>query len=93
MYRDPVDLLLSLDGEGGLADRIYRQLTAAIHDGRLHPGEALPPSRELAAQLQVSRSTVTLVYERLAAEGYTEARVGAGTVSYTHLTLPTILRV
>ncbi|MEO5921901.1 MAG: PLP-dependent aminotransferase family protein [Pseudolysinimonas sp.] len=74
-----MDLLLNLDGPGGLADRIYRQLTAAIHDGRLHPGEALPPSRDLAAQLQVSRSTVTLVYERLGAEGYTDARVGAGT--------------
>jgi len=74
-----VDLLLNLEGSGGLADRIYRQLTSAIHDGRLRPGEALPPSRDLAAQLQVSRSTVTLVYERLGGEGYTEGRVGAGT--------------
>jgi GntR family transcriptional regulator/MocR family aminotransferase len=75
-----VDLLLDLRaGDGGVADRLYRQLTAAILGGRLHPGDALPPSRELAAQLQISRSTVTLVYERLGAEGYCSARVGAGT--------------
>lgn len=74
-----MDLLLTLDGAGTLADRLYRQLTAAIHDHRLVPGDALPPSRELAAQLQISRSTVTLAYERLTAEGYAEARVGAGT--------------
>jgi GntR family transcriptional regulator/MocR family aminotransferase len=75
-----VDLLLDLDtGDGGVADRLYRQLSGAILDGRLNPGEALPPSRELAAQLQLSRATVTLVYERLGAEGYCTARVGAGT--------------
>lgn len=81
MYDAVVDLLLDIESglPGGLADRLYRQLTAAIHEGRLAAGDALPPSRELATQLLISRSTVTLVYERLNAEGYTEARVGAGT--------------
>lgn len=79
MYGDSVDLLLTLDGTGTLADRLYRELAAAIRDHRLDPGDALPPSRELAAQLGISRSTVTLAYERLTAEGYTAARVGAGT--------------
>jgi len=75
-----VDLLLDLDtGQGGVADRLYRQLSTAILGGRLHPGERLPPSRDLAAQLQISRASVTLVYERLTAEGYCSARVGAGT--------------
>jgi GntR family transcriptional regulator/MocR family aminotransferase len=74
-----VDLLLTLDGTGTLADRLYRELAAAIRDRRLDTGDALPPSRELAAQLGISRSTVTLAYERLTAEGYTDARVGAGT--------------
>ncbi|MEZ5190810.1 MAG: PLP-dependent aminotransferase family protein [Schumannella sp.] len=75
-----MELLLDLEhGEGGLADRLYRQLSAAILGGRLRPGEPLPPSRELAAQLRVSRATVTLVYERLIAEGHCTARVGAGT--------------
>ena len=79
MYGGRVDLLLTLDGTGTLADRLYRELAAAIRDHRLDPGDALPPSRELAAQLGISRSTVTLAYERLTAEGYTDARVGAGT--------------
>ncbi|MCU1417790.1 MAG: GntR family transcription regulator fused with aminotransferase, partial [Schumannella sp.] len=74
-----MDLLLTLDGPGTLADRLYRELAAAIRDRRLAGGDALPPSRELAAQLGISRSTVTLVYERLTAEGYADARVGSGT--------------
>jgi GntR family transcriptional regulator / MocR family aminotransferase len=74
-----VDLPLTLDGSGTLADRLYRQLTAAIHQRRLVAGDALPPSRDLAAQLGISRSTVTLAYERLTAEGYADARVGSGT--------------
>ena len=74
-----MDLLLTLDGTGTLADRLYRELAGAIRDHRLTDGDALPPSRDLAAQLGISRSTVTLAYERLTAEGYTDARVGAGT--------------
>lgn len=74
-----MDLLLTLGGTGTLADRLYRELATAIREQRLRGGDALPPSRELAAQLGISRSTVTLAYERLTAEGYTEARVGAGT--------------
>lgn len=74
-----MDLLLTLDGAGTLADRLYRELAHAIRDHRLDVGDALPPSRELAAQLGISRSTVTLAYERLTAEGYADARVGAGT--------------
>ncbi|MEO8263105.1 MAG: PLP-dependent aminotransferase family protein [Pseudolysinimonas sp.] len=74
-----MDLLLTLDGAGTLADRLYRELASAIRDERLAVRDALPPSRELAAQLGISRSTVTLAYERLTAEGYADARVGSGT--------------
>lgn len=80
-----MDLLLDIaTGDGGVADRLYRQLSTAMLEGRLRAGEALPPSRELAAQLQISRATVTLVYERLGAEGYCTARVGAGTFVSEH---------
>jgi len=54
-------------------------LRQAIVEARLRAGEALPPSRQMAASLKVSRSTVTSAYERLAGEGFVEARVGAGT--------------
>ncbi|GAA4011930.1 PLP-dependent aminotransferase family protein [Allokutzneria multivorans] len=74
-----VDVHISLAGPGDLTSRIYRQLLDAILDGRLRPGDRLPPTRELARRLQVARSTVAVAYDRLAAEGYVAARVGAGT--------------
>jgi hypothetical protein len=58
---------------------IYRQLLDAILDGRLRSGERLPPSRDLAQRLEVSRNTVAVAYERLTAEGFLVSRVGAGT--------------
>ncbi len=74
-----MDIHVSLAGRGDLSARIYRQLLEAIVDGRLRSGERLPPSRELARQLAVSRNTVGVAYERLGAEGFLVGRVGAGT--------------
>ena len=71
---------VSLVGRRDLTGEIYRQLRKAILDGVLGPGDQLPPSRDLARRLSVSRTTVTVAYERLAAEGYVSSRVGAGTV-------------
>ncbi len=48
-------------------------------EGRLRAGERLPPSRELADSLDVSRNTVTIAYEQLAAEGVVSGRIGSGT--------------
>jgi GntR family transcriptional regulator / MocR family aminotransferase len=74
-----VEFHVSLAGRGDLSARIYRQLHEAVIDGRLRSGEKLPPTRELARQLAVSRNTVALAYERLTAEGVLVGRVGAGT--------------
>jgi GntR family transcriptional regulator/MocR family aminotransferase len=74
-----MDVHISLGPVGDRADRMYRQLSEAIVEGRLRAGEALPPTRELARQLGVSRTTVTVAYERLLSEGFTIARPGAGT--------------
>jgi GntR family transcriptional regulator/MocR family aminotransferase len=74
-----MDVHVSLAGPGDLAARIYRQLRDAILDGRLRQGERLPPTRELARSLAVARNTVAVAYERLVAEGFLVARVGAGT--------------
>jgi GntR family transcriptional regulator/MocR family aminotransferase len=74
-----VDFHVTLSGRGDLGGQIYRQLRAAVLDGRLRPGEALPPSRELAGRLEVSRNTVTGAYDRLVAEGFADSRIGAGT--------------
>ena len=80
----PVEFHVSLTGRGDLTARIYRELLAAIQDGRLRPGERLPPSRDLARRLAVSRNTVTAAYERLTAEGFLSGRVGAGTFVCGH---------
>jgi DNA-binding transcriptional regulator YhcF (GntR family) len=74
-----MDVHVTLEGRGDLTARIYRQLFDAVLDGRLRPGERLPPTRELARRLEVSRNTVALAYERLVAEGVLTSRVGAGT--------------
>jgi GntR family transcriptional regulator / MocR family aminotransferase len=74
-----VEFHVSLAGRGDLSARIYQQLHEAVLDGRLRSGERLPPTRELARQLDVSRNTVALAYERLTAEGFLVGRVGAGT--------------
>jgi GntR family transcriptional regulator/MocR family aminotransferase len=74
-----MDVHVSLKGRGDLSTRIYRQLFDAVLDGRLRPGEQLPPTRELARRLDVSRNTVAVAYERLAAEGVVAGRIGAGT--------------
>jgi GntR family transcriptional regulator / MocR family aminotransferase len=74
-----VDLHVSLVGRTDLAGEIYRQLRGSILDGRLRPGERLPPSRELALGLCVSRTTVSVAYDRLVSEGFVTSRVGAGT--------------
>lgn len=58
--------------------QIYRQLLEAVLDGRLRSGERLPPTRELARRLDVSRNTVGVAYEMLVAEGVLVGRIGAG---------------
>jgi GntR family transcriptional regulator/MocR family aminotransferase len=74
-----VDLALDLSDRGDRAGALYRALRDAVRDGRLVPGDRLPASRALAGDLGISRTTVSTVYERLVAEGFLEARVGAGT--------------
>jgi GntR family transcriptional regulator/MocR family aminotransferase len=74
-----VELHISLVGRKDLSGEIYRQLRSAMRDGRLRPGERLPPSRDLAKRLDVARMTVTVAYDRLSGEGYVTSRMGAGT--------------
>jgi GntR family transcriptional regulator/MocR family aminotransferase len=74
-----VEVHVSLVGRKDLAGEIYRQLRRAILDGRLPPGGRLPATRELARRLSVSRTTVTVAYDRLTGEGFVTARTGAGT--------------
>jgi GntR family transcriptional regulator/MocR family aminotransferase len=74
-----MDLQLTLTGSTDLGSQVYRQLRDAVLEGRLRDGERLPATRELARDLAVSRNTVAGAYDRLTAEGFLAARVGAGT--------------
>jgi GntR family transcriptional regulator / MocR family aminotransferase len=65
------------DGARSVVSQICDAIKAQIAEGVHRPGSRLPSSRGLAAELGVSRTTVTAAYEQLAAEGYLEARQGA----------------
>jgi GntR family transcriptional regulator / MocR family aminotransferase len=68
-------ILLDLrKADGPLYRRVYHALKSTIRDGRLAPAARLPSTRELAADLRVSRNTVMLAYEQLLAEGYVVSR-------------------
>jgi len=60
--------------------QLYDRIRTAIVAGQLAPGERLPATRSLAAQLDVARGTVDAAYARLAGEGYLSARGQAGTI-------------
>jgi DNA-binding transcriptional MocR family regulator len=61
---------------------LYRQLASFIHDlvqtGRLSAGDRLPPTRDLASQLGLNRTTVSAAYEVLETEGLISGQVGRG---------------
>ncbi|MFJ6246699.1 MULTISPECIES: PLP-dependent aminotransferase family protein [unclassified Streptomyces] len=58
---------------------LQEALREAVRSGRLAAGTRLPSTRELAADLGVSRGLVTEAYEQLTAEGYLRGERGAGT--------------
>jgi GntR family transcriptional regulator / MocR family aminotransferase len=61
---------------------LHLQITQAvveeIRSGRLQPGDALPGSRVLAAELSINRKTVVLAYEELQAQGWIEQQPRRG---------------
>lgn len=74
-------MFLSLDRSSDKA--VYQQIrdgiVALIEGGSLSPGDKLPGSRELAAQLGISRKTVITAYIELAADGWVETNPGSST--------------
>ena len=72
-------MYLDLDGGGTLYQQLARALKRSILEGRLQAGTRLPPTRELAAELGVSRNTVLTAYEMLCAERMAVSKIGSGT--------------
>jgi DNA-binding transcriptional MocR family regulator len=75
-----MDIRPDLDPHSGTP--IYRQLAAyltqLIESRELTPGDRLPPTRELAAQLGLNRTTVSAAYEALEQNGFIKGSVGRG---------------
>jgi GntR family transcriptional repressor for pyruvate dehydrogenase complex len=57
---------------------VVEQIRRAIRTGRFLPGEKLPPERDLAQQLGVSRTTIREAARVLEGEGLINVRRGAG---------------
>lgn len=62
-----------------LYNQIEQQISWQIIQGQLIYGDDLPPSRELARQLGVSRGSVVRAYELLCLKQYCHSQTGRGT--------------
>lgn len=80
-FEGPILPFLRLDDGVALPKfrQVQDQLRQAILKGHLRAGTRLPASRILCEELGLSRQTLVRVLENLKAEGYIEARQGAGT--------------
>lgn len=59
--------------------RVYEAIRRAITEQVLPSGSRLPSTRELAADLNVSRNTILAAFDQLLDEGYVAAKTGSGT--------------
>ncbi|EBG2393020.1 PLP-dependent aminotransferase family protein [Salmonella enterica subsp. enterica] len=63
-----------------LYTQIEQQISWQIIQGQLTNGDCLPPTRDLARQLGVSRGSVVRAYELLCSKGYCHSQTGRGTI-------------
>jgi len=61
-----------------VSDAIVSQIEQLILEGVLKPGERLPPERELAQQLNVSRPSLREAMTTLKSRGLLQSRRGGG---------------
>lgn len=66
------------DSQLSLQAQLRTRIIETINAGLITPGQKLPSSRQLAVALSVSRNTVTLAYQQLAAEGHLVTRERSG---------------
>jgi DNA-binding FadR family transcriptional regulator len=62
-----------------LVDRVVNEIQGLIVEGKLQPGMKLPPEREFADQIGVSRTVVREAVHVLVTKGLLETRPGVGT--------------
>lgn len=61
----------------GLSRALYEEIRLRIADGTYPTGSTLPSTRAFAHERGLSRTTVSIVYEQLAADGLIDTRAGA----------------
>jgi DNA-binding transcriptional MocR family regulator len=66
-------------GSGPLYDQLALGIIRLIENGEMVVGAKLPPERELAKALAVSRTTIISAYTKMQELGWLERRQGAGT--------------
>lgn len=71
-----------------LPAQIAAQVRTAVAEGTLRPGDTIASTRELAAQLGVSRGTVVSAFDQLISEGYLQTAQGAPTRIHPELRVP-----
>jgi 2-aminoadipate transaminase len=72
------DIRLDEHSETPLYRQVYEAIRASILSGSLTQGDRLPPTRELAGQLGLNRTTISAAYELLESGGFIEGHVGRG---------------
>src|SRR6266480_7613813 len=70
---------VDVDKRGSSSEEVVLHLREMIHRGELQRGDRLPPERDLAKLLGVSRPTLRAGIRSLSAVGVLESRQGAGT--------------
>ncbi|WNJ92957.1 PLP-dependent aminotransferase family protein [Bosea sp. 685] len=72
-------LMPVLPGEGPRTRELYAAIRRLIEAGLVPAGAKLPTTRDLARRFGLSRASAVAAFEMLTADGFAEARIGAGT--------------
>lgn len=73
-------ITINLDDQRPIYQQIVDSIKALIASGELSEGAALPPVRQVAADLGVNLNTVAAAYRELQGEGLLAIRHGSGAV-------------
>ncbi|WP_158943168.1 FadR/GntR family transcriptional regulator [Granulicella sp. S190] len=79
MKREAKEQVDEIAGHSQLTMQVVEHIRALISSGEVRPGDRLPPERDLARQLKISRSSLRSGIGFLAAMGVLKSRHGAGT--------------
>lgn len=79
MKKEVKEISEDVTGHSQLTMQVVEHVRSLIAKGEVHPGDRLPPERELARKLKISRSSLRAGIGFLSAMGVLKSRHGAGT--------------